>query len=102
MTVATRLARLVRRLAGPPTEAHRAPMPQREPCRLYELRGARVEAHLEPQRDGRLAVVALAIEGTTGTSWYWVSEPDPWSDFERQAGFEDARWGPCRAPSAGM
>lgn len=100
MTAVGRLARAVRRLARPLADDEAAP--QRESCRLYEQGAGRIEAHLESQRDGRVVVVAVPVEGAGSTSWYRVDERDPWRDFERQAGVEGAHWGPCRAPSAGI
>ena len=83
MTTAYQLARAVRRLARPRGHGG-SPARGEETCRLYE----RIEAHLERQRDGRIAVVAVPVEDAAGTRWYWVGELDPRPDFERQAGLE--------------
>lgn len=101
MTAASELARAVRWLAERRGRG-RSPRRQEETCRLYGRGAGWIEAHLEHQRDGRIVVVAVPIERRASTSWYWVDEPEPWRDFERQAGLEHADWGPCRAPSAGV
>jgi hypothetical protein len=73
-----------------------------EACRLYELRDGRAEVISNVSVTDGLSSSPSPVEGAAGTSWYWVDESDPWADFERHAGLEDAHWGPCRAPSAGI
>jgi len=73
-----------------------------EECRLYARRRRRLETHLTRRPDGRLAVLALPLDGSHHTSVYLVDEGRPWQDFERQARLVGAAWGPCRDVSAGL
>lgn len=87
---------------------HRLALPQRErprppqESRLYARRRRRLEAHLARFPDGRLAVLALPLDGSPHSSLYIVEETRPWRDFEHQAGLAGAPWGPCRSVNAGL
>lgn len=73
-----------------------------EESRLYARRRRRLGAHLTRRPDGRLAVLALPLDGSKHTSVYLVDEHRPWQDFEHQARLVGAAWGPCRDLSAGL
>lgn len=70
--------------------------------RLYARRGHRIGAHLTRFPDGRRAIVALPLDGSTHAQVYVVGRDRPWEDFERRARLAGAAWGPCRDPSAGL
>lgn len=79
----------------------RPPHPAEE-SRLYARRGRRLGAHLSRRSDGRLAVLALPLDGSRHTSVYLVDERSPWRDFERQADLVGAPWGACLDVTAGL
>jgi len=90
---------LLHRLALAP--AHGGPNPIGD-SRLYARRRRRLGAHLSRFPDGRLAVVALPLDGSRRASVYAVGASHPWEDFEHQAGLAGAPWGPLRSISAGL
>lgn len=94
-----RLASLLLHRAAPPRR--RSPSTVDE-SRLYARRRRRVGAHLSRRTDGRLAVLALPLDGSHHASVYLVEERMPWQDFERQARLVGAPWGPCRDVTSGL
>jgi hypothetical protein len=73
-----------------------------EESRLYTHRRRRLGAHLTRRADGRVAVLALPLDGSRRAATYLVDEHRPWHDFERQARLIGAPWGPCRDMSSGL